>query len=437
MVGRLLFALLIVVAAPAQAQPRAQAQAQAAPASAQQPSPALRAGAERVLALLRGEAQPDIFTPAFRAHVPDAQIRGIVQQFTSQYGAVQGLGGIEPSSAQTGTIHVRYERAIVHMQLAVEPAAPYLVSGLLLTGADMTGDTMEAVLGELRRLPGQVNFALARLGDGAPALSASLEPDRPLAIGSTYKLFILGELSRQIQAGQRHWNDVVSVDRSSIGGGTIAGFPRGAPVTLHTLASLMISISDNSATDILLHVVGRENVERTMAAMGVRDPARNRPLLSTLELGLLKAAPATALALWQQADEATRRQLLANDYAATDASRIDVSLFAGNPVRIDSIEWFASAADLVRAMDWLRLQADDTARAILGISGGLPQQARAALLYAGFKGGSEPGVANLTYLVRTRGGAWYALSLGWNNTAAPVDANRVAGLAARAIQLLR
>jgi hypothetical protein len=160
-------------------------------------------------------------------------------------------------------------------------------------------------------------------------------------------------------------------------------------------------------------------------------------LLSTLQLGLIKAAPANAFALWLQADEATRRQLLANDYAATDASRIDISLFAGNPVRIDTVEWFASAADLARAMDWLRLHADDSAKAILGISAGLPQQARAALQYAGFKGGSEPGVANLTYLIQTRAGAWYAVSVGWNNVAAPVDANRLAGLAARAIQLLR
>jgi hypothetical protein len=325
----------------------------------------------------------------------------------------------------------------VHLQLAVEPAPPHLISGLLLTGADMAGDTMEAVLAELRALPGQVNFAVARLGDGAPVLTSSLNPDRALATGSTYKLFILAELSRQVQAGQRRWSDVVTVDRSSIGGGTVAGLPRGAPITLHTLASLMISISDNSATDILLHLLGREPVERTMAAMGVRDPARNRPLLSTLELGLLKAAPATAFNLWQQADEATRRQILANDYAATDASRIDISLFTGNPVRIDTVEWFASAADFVRVMDWLRLHADPMARGILAISGGLPQQARAALRYAGFKGGSEPGVANLTWLVQTRGGTWYAVSLGWNNPAAPVDASRLAGLGARAIQLLR
>ena len=84
----------------------------------------------------------------------------------------------------------------------------------------------------------------------------------------------------------------------------------------------------------------------------------------------------------------------------------------------------------------LRRHADPTAKAILAISGGLPPQALSLLRYAGFKGGSEPGVANLTYLVQTRSGGWYALSTGWNNPAAPVDANRLAGLAARAIQLL-
>ncbi|HTU12350.1 MAG TPA: serine hydrolase [Allosphingosinicella sp.] len=431
MFSRLLLALLLLAGAPAWAQPPA------APA-AQPASPALRAGAERVVALLKGEAQPvALFTPAFLAQVPEATIRGVVQQFASQYGAAQRLEGIDAVSAQTGIIHIRYERAIVHMQLAIEPAPPHLISGLQLTGADMAGDTMEAVLAELRQLPSQVSFAVARLGDGAPAIVTSLEPDRALAIGSTYKLFILAELSRQVQVGQRRWSDVVPVDRSSIGGGTIAGFPRGAPATLHTLAALMISISDNSATDILLNVAGRENVERMMATMGVRDAARNRPLLSTLELGMLKAAPATAFALWQQADEATRRQLLANDYAATEASRIDISLFAGNPIRIDTVEWFATAADLVRVMDWLRRNADDGAKAILAIGSGLPPQARAAVAYAGFKGGSEPGVANLTYLIQTRAGAWYAVSLGWNNVAAPVDTNRLAGLAARTVQLLR
>src|SRR5437868_8433158 len=102
MLRRLLFALLLLAAAPALAQP-------------QPASPQLRAGAARVVALLKGEAQPAaVFNAAFRAQVPDAQIQSVVQQLTTQYGTARGLEGIEPVSAQAGIIHVRFARAIVH-----------------------------------------------------------------------------------------------------------------------------------------------------------------------------------------------------------------------------------------------------------------------------------------------------------------------------------
>lgn len=408
-----------------------------APATAQAPGADLRAGAERVVALLRGEAAPaDIFTPAFLAQVPEAQVRAIAGQLTGQYGAARSVARIVPTSPQSGNVDVALERATLHFSLAIEVAPPHRISGLLLTGADMRGDTIEAILGEIRALPGRTSVAVARLGDGAPALSASIEPDRPLAVGSAFKLFILAELSRQVRAGQRHWSDVVVLDRRSIEGGTLHAWPPGAPVTLHTLAALMISISDNSATDMLLHVLGRENVERMMAAMGIADPARNRPLLSTLEMAAIKTGPAAALNLWLQADEAGRRRLLAGDYATIDPDRIDVARFTGNPIAIDGVEWFASAADLVRAMDWLRRNGDDTARAILAINPGLPAAARGALAYAGFKGGSEPGVINLTWLIRTRAGAWYVVTGSWNDPAAPVDEGRFETLMARAVQLI-
>jgi beta-lactamase class A len=398
----------------------------------------LRGGAERIFAWLKSEATPaEAFTPSFLANVPEAQVRPVPQQFVSQYGAVRRLARIEPGSAQSGAIVIDYERAIVRMNLVVEAQPPYRASGLLLTGADMRGDTMEAVLGEIRALPGQASFAVARLGGSAPVLTAGVAPDRALAIGSAFKLWILAELSRQVRAGERRWSDVVPLDRRSFAGGTLHAWPRGAPVTLHTLASLMISISDNSATDVLLHLLGRENVERMVARIGVEAAARNRPMLSTLELAAIKTGPTTALNLWLQADEAGRRRILANDYASLDGAGIDTSRFAGAPLHIDSVEWFASAADLARTMDWLRANGDETAHAILAINSGLAPHMRGDLAYLGYKGGSEPGVINLTWLVRNRAGAWFAVTGSWNNPAAPVDEGRFAGLMARAVQLLR
>ena len=42
------------------------------------------------------------------------------------------------------------------------------------------------------------------------------------------------------------------------------------------------------------------------------------------------------------------------------------------------------------------------------------------------KGGSEPGVLNLTWLVRNRAGTWHVVTGSWNNPAAPLEEHRLA-----------
>ena len=54
----------------------------------------------------------------------------------------------------------------------------------------------------------------------------------------------------------------------------------GAPITIHTLASLMISESDNTATDALIDLVTRNSVETISP--------RNRPFMTTREFFQLK-----------------------------------------------------------------------------------------------------------------------------------------------------
>lgn len=406
-----------------------------APASGQAPSPELRAAAERVIALVRGRAAPaELFTPAFLAQVPEAQVRAIAAQLRAQYGAPSRVAGIEPQSATMGLVHIETERATMHLNLVIEPQPPHRIAGLLLAGADLRGDSMSAILEEVRALPGEASFASAALLDAGPSIVAGHEPERPLAIGSAFKLWILAELSRQVRAGERRWSDVVLLDRRSIPFGTLQTWPPGAPMTLHSLAALMISVSDNTATDVLLHRLGRDNVERMMDRIGVAAAARNRPLLSTLELAAIKTGPAPTLNLWRQADEAGRRRLLA-EYAAVDADRIDLGRFSGNPLALD-VEWYASASDLVRTMDWLRRNGDETALAILAINSAMPPAGRANFAYLGYKGGSEPGVLSMTWLVRTRAGRWHVVTGSWNNPAAPIDEARFVTLMQRAVQLL-
>jgi len=261
--------------------------------------------------------------------------------------------------------------------------------------------------------------------------------DRPLAIGSTFKLFLLAELVRQVKAGERRWTDVVTLDRKSLTSDR-DHWPAGAPLTLHSLAALMISRSDNSATDTLLHLLGREKVETILPALGLsaQAAARNRPFLSTREAFVLKTAP-DLLAPWIAADEAGRRALLAGPVAAVSADAVDLSRFTGAPLAIDSVEWFASANDLARTMLWLVRSGDPQVMAILAINPGFNRAVFEGWDYVGFKGGSEAGVINFTYLLRDPAGRYTVTTLGWNDPRAAIDGDKAASVNARLVALAK
>ncbi len=70
---------------------------------------------------------------------------------------------------------------------------------------------------------------------------------------------------------------------------------------------------------------------------------------------------------------------------------------------------------MVALVDQLARHDDPMVRAILGVNAGLDKEARGLWKYAGFKGGSEPGVIALVYLLESEDGRRYALVGGWND----------------------
>jgi beta-lactamase class A len=401
------------------------------------PSAHFRARAEGLIGLFNGKTKAEaLFSPAFLSAVPAAQLDSISRQLKGQLGTARSLGKIEAASPTNGTIFLVFERGTLQLRMNVGTAPPHLIEGLLVTGTQVKGDTLTAVIEEMRKLPGLTSLAVARLGEEAPVTKAAHEAGRPLAIGSTFKLFLLAELSRSIQAGERKWDNVAPLERRSLPSGFLQTWPRGAPMTLYSLAALMISQSDNSATDTLLHLLGRERVEQLLPALGIGAPERNRPFLSTLEAFALKAGTGEAAAGWAGADEAKRRSLL-SAYSTLSPEQIDLEKLGGPPKQIDMIEWFASAGDLIRTLDWLRRNGGKEAMEILAINPGIGRAAAGELGYLGYKGGSETGVMNMAFLVRNKAGQWHAIAGGWNNKEAAVDEARFVGLMSRAVALLR
>ena len=402
------------------------------------PSPQLRSRAQGLVQLFNATRKPEqMFSPAFLAAVPAAQVNAISQQLKGQLGAARSVAKIEASSANAGTVLLNFEKGTLQLRMNVGAMPPHLIEGLLVTGTQVRGDSLAAVAAELRTLPGQTSLAVARLRDGPPISMIAHEAARPLAIGSTFKLFLLAELTRSIKTGERSWSDVVKLDRRSLPSGFLQTWPEGAPMTLYSLAALMISQSDNTATDTLLHVLGRERVEQLLPALGVKAPERNRPFLSTLEAFALKAiADSESFAVdWESRNEAGRRALLLA-WKDIKPEQVQSDRLGTKPLRIDTIEWFASADDLVRTMDWLRLNGGKEAMDILAINGGIGSAAASGVLYLGYKGGSETGVMNMTFLVRGKSGQSYAVSGGWNDARAAVDESRFVALMRRAVSLL-
>lgn len=406
-------------------------------AIAAEPSPALTARAAELVALLNGETAPDrFFSPDFLTQVPARRIEEIAGQLKASYGRAKSVERVEASGANAGIVVIWFERAVVRFRMAVGPRPPHLVEGLLVTGAESSAVDVASVFAEMVGLPGEVSLAAARLEEEGPADFLTQKADRPLAIGSAFKLFVLAELVRSVKAGERRWSDVVPLGRPSLPSGLVQDWPRGSPITLHSLAALMISRSDNSATDTLLGVLGRDKVERLLPALGIRAPERNRPFLSTREAFALKLGDPALLQRWKGADEAGRRALLPL-LERVDAATLDPSRLGGRPAEIAAVEWFASPADLVRTLDWLRRNGDRTALELLAINPGLGPALAREFDYLGFKGGSEAGVLNLSFLLEARSGRWLAVSATWNDETKALDEPRFVALMTRLVSLMK
>ena len=389
-----------------------------------------------LIAFWNGEADArTLFSPGFLQAVPVERVTGIAGQVRAELGRALRVKEIKPAGGPASAVSFEFERGELEVQLAVEPRAPHLIQGLLVTGSRRKDDSFASIAEDLRALPGSASFAVARLGGAAPVMLARSDAERPLAIGSVFKLFILAELDRQVRAGERRWSDVAPLSRKSLPSGMLQDWPAGAPLALHSLAALMISQSDNSASDTLLHLVGREKVEALLPQLGLGSAGANRPFISTLEAFALKGGDEALTRRWLSADEAGRRQLLA-EVGAVAPERIDIARLQFRPNHIDKVEWFASAEDVVRTLDWLRRNANKETLDILAINPGLPRATAQPFAYWGYKGGSETGVIAMSFLVRDKAGASHAVAAAWNDPAAPVDEQRFALLMGRALGLL-
>jgi beta-lactamase class A len=300
----------------------------------------------------------------------------------------------------------------------------------LFTGVDADLSVAVEATAEktLDTLSGQTAFVFTELSDQGPRLLYGIRAQERFAVGSSFKLFIFGTLVDEVNVGRRRLDDAMLLRRDKVGPphGEMADWPAGSPVTLYTLALKMISVSDNTATDHLHYLLGRERIERQMQTMGHGDAAINRPLLSTREMAMLRdknqGIPA---ARYQKLDECARRKFLDEHYgAAPDYAQFDFDTSA-----YSLAEWYASPVEMARALAWIQhnTTTDNPAysmRAILAVDPKLKVDP-AVWPFVGFKGGSEDQLLAGNWLLQHRGGKWYTFHVFCNSPTEQVTPARM------------
>lgn len=415
----LIFATLAMLTQPVAAQAQPAPPAPPAASTAVQAAPELTRRIDALPALINGTGDFEgAFDASFKAQVPKAQFDALGVQLRAQHGKVVGIEQVTPRTPHQAVVRVGFEKSVATIQIVVDPASPHLITGLLITQVEPRSDGFAQIEADFRTLPGNAAYGIYRLGNTRTPV-AEYRGDAAMPLGSAFKLWVLAEAARQVQAGTRKWSYVVQLDTRSLPSGITQNWPHGAPVTLHSLATLMISISDNTATDTLLRALGRDAVDAMVARAGASNPEATLPVLTTIEAFQLKSpGNADLVAAWKAAGPDGRRKLLRDNAARLAATKPDAAMFGAKPLALD-VEWFASPRDQAALLDWLRTRGGAEALAIMAVN---PQvSGDAGFAYAGFKGGSETGVIYGSWLVRTKAGQWYAITGGWTRPDAAVE----------------
>jgi beta-lactamase class A len=96
------------------------------------------------------------------------------------------------------------------------------------------------------------------------------DPDEQVIAASLYKLGVLAEAERRIEAGELHYGDPVVIQPEDI---TADGSfeEAGTQLTLDEALEAMITISDNGSALALWHILGGANIDATLQKAGIAD----------------------------------------------------------------------------------------------------------------------------------------------------------------------
>ena len=128
----------------------------------------------------------------------------------------------------------------------------------------------EKIQNELKNFSGKAWIYAKNLDTGK---DYALRADEQVRTASTIKLPIMTEVFRQVAAGKLKWTDeiVLTREKKQGGSGILSEFSDNTKIDLKTAVNLMIVVSDNAATNLVLDKVTADSVNDSMDALGLKQ----------------------------------------------------------------------------------------------------------------------------------------------------------------------
>jgi beta-lactamase class A len=136
---------------------------------------------------------------------------------------------------------------------------------------------------ELDGFHGRTGLALEIAGE-----SFYFNSDEQFQSASVIKIPILIEGLRQSELGKLNLYELKSITNKVGGSGVLQALSGAATMAIKDLMTLMIIVSDNTATNLLIDLVGMEAINTSMKKMGLQNTVLNRKMMdiAAIERGL-------------------------------------------------------------------------------------------------------------------------------------------------------
>src|SRR5437868_3792788 len=148
---------------------------------------------------------------------------------------------------------------VVSLVMAVSAPAPARAS---------TAELVQQLDGLISSFPGGAGIWVADPTVATPLFNH--DPDEQVIAASLYKLGVLAEAERRVDAGDLHYGDAIIIQPDDI---TADGSfeDAGTELTLDEALEAMITISDNGAALALWRILGGANIDATLEKAGIQN----------------------------------------------------------------------------------------------------------------------------------------------------------------------